>query len=238
MLSYNLQGMASKKCWLWQELSLKAYTHCLIFCACKSISSKEVGHNRLPYKVLWNTYFIIAPTIDGIKAQHNDCIDARKGGVCLAIQGKLRDHIIEQGMLPSQRAIWVKINDPCAGKIGVLGISAPIEAPNCTLLERGIFSKLDFTFKWFAIGDFNMIEHFDDQRKVNQTMINGEEKRAWRHLLCRLKVDDSFMHQTNHLCFSSDNKNFFGHILTMQFFSFRRPYTFKDWQILHTRWFP
>lgn len=51
-----------------------------------------------------------------------------------------------------------------------------------------------------------MIEHLSYQRGGNRTIISGEEKITWKHLCRQLKVDNSFIYQSEHLHFSLDNK--------------------------------
>lgn len=80
--------------------------------------------------------------------------------------------------MPSQRAAWVKLKNDKIGHIGILGIYAPSEAPDRTLLWQEIFVELDFTLNWIILGDFNMIESLEDQRGGNRMVINGDEKKV------------------------------------------------------------
>lgn len=61
-----------------------------------------------------------------------------------------------------------------------------------------------------------MIESSGDQRGGLRKVISGAEKRAWKHLVRRLKVEDSFQFKTGHLRFSWDSKKRFRHVPSSQ----------------------
>lgn len=57
----------------------------------------------------------------------------------------------------------------------MLGIYAPTEAPNRSLLWQELFMELDFSYKWIILGDFKMIEHPSNQQGGNPTVTSKEE---------------------------------------------------------------
>lgn len=103
---------------------------------------------------------------------------AGKGGVSLAFQNRLKTSIKDEGILPSGRAIWAKLQNDKMGSVGILGIYAPNEPHDRTALWKELFNHLDFGIQWIVLGDFNMIERSSDQRGGNRTVIHVEEKHA------------------------------------------------------------
>lgn len=168
-------------------------------------------------KFNWSdAHFITAPAIDGTHARRNDKVPIGKGGVCLAINPQLASNIVSEGVSCSKRAVWAYLQIEKFGKLGILGLYAPNDASERTLLWRELFSMIDLSYQWTILGDFNMIESPQDQRGEERRTIVGEEKQAWKQLMRRMKVEDSFSYQPGHLRFSWDNKKSFRHVPFVQ----------------------
>lgn len=135
----------------------------------------------------------------------------------LVIRNRLRSSIIDEGILPSQRVVWVKLQNEKIGTLGILGVYGPNETPNRARLWKELLNTLDFSISWIVLGDFNMIECSEEQRGGNYSTILGDEKHAWFHLLRRMKVDDTILYRPDHLRFTWDSKKRFRHVLAMQY---------------------
>lgn len=75
---------------------------------------------------IWPQAEIIAnPAVDGRPARRNNCVPMGKGGIFLAIGPRLKASIIDKGFVPSGSTIWVHLDHPTLGKLGVLVVYAP-----------------------------------------------------------------------------------------------------------------
>lgn len=63
--------------------------------------------------------------MDGRNAQRNCHLPAGCGGVFLAIGPRLRASITKKGIIPPERAVWVHIDHPTLGQLGILAVYAP-----------------------------------------------------------------------------------------------------------------
>lgn len=174
-ISYNLQGMASCKHRLWARTFFEGLQTILDVVNLQENKLRRERIHCFPCKVLWNAHFVTTAMIDGIRWGWNDLVDVKKEGfISLAIHGRLGNNIIDEGIFPSQRAIWGKQDHLRLGKIGILKIYAPTKSLECTMLWRDLFLILDFACKWIVLGDFNMIEKSCEQRGGNRIAIHGQ----------------------------------------------------------------
>lgn len=216
MMTYNMNSLASRQ----RRLQAREFIeglHQLLDVLC--IQEHHLHHNKttkLSNEVWRATHFVTAPAEDGEPAARNARVTAGKGGVCLAFGPKIKSSIVQEGIMPSHRAVWACLENEKNGKIGILGLYAPNDACHKTTLWREIFRQLDFSYKWVILGDYNMIEHSRDQKGGTRSVVSRPEKRAWKHFLRRMKVEDSFCYKVGHLKFSWDSKKQFCHVPNVQ----------------------
>jgi exonuclease III len=196
-MSYNLQGLTSRN----RRVRFRTFLRdldCIPDVLCIQEHKIRVSQLGILKKEIWNSaLFISAPAADGVHAQRNDGVIGGKGGVSLAVGSRISPFVSASGVLPCPRAVWVHINHPRWGALGVMGIYAPNSATSRMKLWKDMFDVTDNSRQWILMGDFNMIEARGDQRGGGMSLIAGGEKNSWRHLKRRLNLTDSFALCTN-----------------------------------------
>jgi exonuclease III len=142
------------------------------------------GSIDLLREVWTDGHFVTAPAKDGENARRNNRVKGGKGGVAMGIRANLQPYIITEGILPSNWGVYVTMKHPKFGDIGFLGVYAPNESKERAKLWKEMTASIDINYKWFVMGDYNMIERPTDQKGGNIKVVAGRERRAW-NLLAR-----------------------------------------------------
>jgi hypothetical protein len=156
-------------------------------------------------------HFIMAPAVDGVHASHNQQAIGGKGGVCLAISYALQQHILDEGILSTQQAVWMTLDHQKFGQIGFIGIYAPKTTAERTLLWREIHQNLCNSFQWFFLGNSNMYEREKNHKGGTLHSILGTDAKEWKQLMRHFNLKNSFTPKKRHLRYSWDSLQNFCH---------------------------
>lgn len=114
----------------------------------------------------------------------------------------MKASIIAKGCLPSGRVVWVHLDHPTLGKLGVLALYAL----NGQILRADMWHELadnlDNKMNWIVAGDFNNVEEAFDRRGGSGRILNRQELHAWRKFKRKFCLIDSFAPRPTHLKFS------------------------------------
>lgn len=108
--------------------------------------------------------FLTAPALDGVHARRNQRVPAGKGGVFIAVGPKHKGYITNKGIAASGRAVWVHLDLPNCGQVGVLALYAPNDYRERTALWHKLTHLLDKNRPWVIAGDFNMVVSIGDRK--------------------------------------------------------------------------
>lgn len=142
---------------------------------------------------------------DGIHALRNPEVEAGRGGVALGISMDLAPFINQEGITRCGRAVWICLDHPDWGRLGLLGVYGPNTSEERTALWGALVHILDDSYRWIMQGDFNMIDHPTAQWGGTGGVASGREGRAWAQLLRKFSLLDSFSPRRGHLQFSWDS---------------------------------
>lgn len=122
MLTYNWRGLTTpEKCMRAQLFLSGLSTPVDIICGQEH---KLRSHNTHLLQSIWPTAdFLVAPAIDGVCARRNNKVPAGCGGVFLAVGPSLKCHVVAKGIVQSKRAVWMHVDHPQLGRIGLLSLS-------------------------------------------------------------------------------------------------------------------
>lgn len=98
--------------------------------------------------------------------------------------------------------MWVCLDHPAWGKIGIAGIYRPNNPLNRATLWNSLSASLDSQFRWHLVGNFNMIELHSDHVDSEGKIIYGREARAWANLVRKFNLIDTFEQHEGHVRFS------------------------------------
>lgn len=161
---------------------------------------------------IWNAAkFFIALARDGVHAHKNAAVPASSGEAFIVVNPQLATNIIQHGVILQSQGVWIQIDHPMTGKLGIANIYAPNSSTDRITLWRHLFDTLEASIPWIFIGDWNMVENFQDQRSGTNSPLAGKEKRVWNHFKRRLNLIDNFTPKQGHLHFLWDNRQQFRH---------------------------
>jgi exonuclease III len=205
ILSWNCQGLTS----LGRRRRLNTILYKLprtVDILCIQEHKLQDGNTDLLHCDVWTQGKIIASeATDGVHGARNCQVLGGKGGVALAFSPKWSPHISTEGILGSNRGVWVILDHPRLGRLGIMGIYAPNNSQERTILWQEMYCEMDNSIKWMILGNFNMVEVCSDQQGGHSKLLAGEEKVAWHCLKRKFNLIDSFVYQEDHLCFSWDS---------------------------------
>lgn len=118
----------------------------------------------------------------------------------------MRSYVVAKGIIQSERAVWVHLDHPQMGRIGIAAVYAPNKHPERKALWHKLADTLDKSRQWILGGDFNMVEESMDCKGGSSKILNGGELWTWRRLVNELSLVDSHAHKADHLHFSWDSK--------------------------------
>lgn len=124
----------------------------------------------------------------------------------MVVGPSLRGLIVARGITPLGRAMWVHMDHPQMGWIGIIAIYAPNESRLRADLWHELANTLDKSKTWILAGDFNMVECIFDRKGGLGKILNGAELRAWHRLERMLRLKDSYLHKLGRLWFNWDSK--------------------------------
>ncbi|KAH7277724.1 hypothetical protein KP509_38G003900, partial [Ceratopteris richardii] len=114
------------------------------------------------------------------------------GGICVAIRGIWRQHVVEDKIIVQGRAQYVILEKENV-RWGIVNIYAPKQEAERAPFWRELYSCLPNSVEhWIVGGDFNMVESLDDRRGGNPTSIHGHELATWELLMFKLRVADAW----------------------------------------------
>lgn len=161
--------------------------------------------NRIQNEVYARARWLCAPAAEGTHAIRNPLVAAGRGGIAMGISHVLAPYIHSEGITACRRAVWICLVHPQWGRIGFVGVYGPNNSAGRTALWRTLFFDLDPSFRWFLMGDFNMVESATDQWGGIGGPPTRREWGAWSQLLRKLGCHDTFLHKPGHLKFSWDS---------------------------------
>lgn len=99
----------------------------------------------------------------------------------MAIGPRLKASIVEKGLVPSDRALWIHLDHPTLGKTRILAIYAPNGRRQRAALWHELDDTIDNKRIWIVTGDFNNVEESADRRGGSGRIMSGVELRALHH---------------------------------------------------------
>ncbi|KAL3676801.1 hypothetical protein R1sor_026749 [Riccia sorocarpa] len=129
-----------------------------------------------------------------------------KGGVLIAVNPSFAPFIVNNGVLPLERGLWLHIDTHDGRRLGFAAIYAPHTSTERSQLWAALQTSLDPSRKWILAGDFNMIIDRADQAGGNPKPIAGEEEISWTALMETLDLSDTFKRRNETLRFTWDNR--------------------------------
>jgi hypothetical protein len=211
LMTFNVQGMSTRNKRVAVRTFLERFRPRIdaFFVQEHHLRAGEV--KSIKQEVCRDAEVIVAPAFDGARALQNPSVTLGKGGIFLAISSRWSGYIIQQGVIPSELGVWCIMDHPHMGIFGILGVYAPTPRPECILLWNELFSLLDNSMPWLLLGDLNMTKLATDQWGGNPKNLAGRELRAFSHLKCQMKWEDSFQIVPGRIGYSWDNKQEFTH---------------------------
>lgn len=155
--TYNCRGLTN----LVERIKAKCFVHDLLD-PLDVLSGQEYKARRQNLGWLDSIWplaeFISAAAIDGKNAYRNPHVPAGHGGVFLATSPRLKASIPDMGFVPSQCVVWVHIDHPTLGNIGILAIYVPNGKNERAMFWHELANLMDKKRDWIVIGDMNMVE--------------------------------------------------------------------------------
>lgn len=163
--------------------------------------------SRISQEVWPGSHWLCAPAADGVNALRNPEVTAGRGGIALGISLDLAPYITHEGITRCGRAVWICLNHPDWGRLGLLGVYGPNSSEGRTDLWNVLYHTLDTSYRWIMQGDFNMTDHPNAQwgGAGSGGVAAGRESRAWKQLIRKFSLADSFTPRRGHLLFSWDS---------------------------------
>lgn len=151
IVSYNVHGLAARESRLrLQHVLSDLHPPCQI--PCVQEHKIRAGSVNLLQAEIWNAaQFFTAPARDGVHALRNDEVTVGAGGAFIAINPRLSAHVTQHGAILGSQGIWIHLDHPVTGKMGIANIYAPNSSAEHITLWRHLFDSLDPSIPWVYV---------------------------------------------------------------------------------------
>lgn len=177
-----------------------------------NVRGLAVGRRSHISNEVWSgAHWLRAPATEGIHALRNPEVEAGRGTVALDISLDPSPFISQEGISQCGRVVWICINHPIWGRLGMVGVYGPNSGEGQAALWKNLLHALDASYRWIMMGDYNMIDSQNSHWEGTGNNISGREGGAWQQLLQKFLLGDTFAQCRGHLLYSWDSMRIHGH---------------------------